>query len=164
MDWNAIVRDHAPDVFRAAWRILGHAADAEDVTQEVFLEAFQLRRSQSVRNWPALLRRMAVCRALDRLRRRRPAVPLDSIAVSAGGASAESEAIAAELAERLSEAIGQLPSREAEVFCLCYFEDCSNRQIADVLGIATGAVAAALCKARSKLQVALHSHLQGETI
>ena len=69
----------------------------------------------------------------------------------AGGAYAESEAIAAELAERLSEAIGQLPAREAEVFCLCYFEDFSNQQIADILGMSAGAVGAALCKARAKL-------------
>jgi hypothetical protein len=30
-DWNRIVREHGPLVFGTAWRILGHAADTEDV-------------------------------------------------------------------------------------------------------------------------------------
>jgi len=161
MDWNAIVRANGPAVFRAAWRILGQSADAEDVTQEVFLEAFRLERSGSVRSWPAMLRRMAVCRALDRLRRRRPAVSIDDRSPSSC-AGPEADAIAAELAARVSEAIGQLPEREAEVFCLRYFEDLSNQEIADSLGIQAGAVAAALHKARAKLESSLRSHLQGD--
>jgi DNA-directed RNA polymerase specialized sigma24 family protein len=36
-------------VLAAAWRILGHAAGAEDVVQEVFLRAQQTRQGQAVR-------------------------------------------------------------------------------------------------------------------
>jgi RNA polymerase sigma-70 factor, ECF subfamily len=162
MDWNAIVREHGPAVFRAAWRILGQTADAEDVTQEVFLEAYQFQRGQAVRSWPALLRRLAVCRALDRLRRRRPAVSISELSLAAAGTNPEAEAMAAELAARLTEAIRGLPQREAEVFCMHYFEDLSNGEIADSLDMQAGAVAAALHKARGKLQSSLRSHLQGD--
>src|SRR5207237_1113897 len=51
MDWNAIVRDHGPAVFGSAWRILGQPADAEDVTQEVFMEAYRLSRSATARSF-----------------------------------------------------------------------------------------------------------------
>jgi hypothetical protein len=46
--WDQIVSDHGPAVVRLARRILGQGADAEDVAQEVFLEAFQLRQRQEV--------------------------------------------------------------------------------------------------------------------
>ena len=146
MDWNAIVRDHGPAVFGSAWRILGQPADAEDVTQEVFMQAYRLHRSQSVRNWGALLRRLAVCRALDRVRRRRPTVSIDGLALAASNASPELNAMAAELAENLAEAISRLPEREGEVFCLRYFEDLSNQQIAEALDMHSGAVVLAVVR------------------
>jgi len=74
-DWDGMVHQHGPMVFGTAWRILGHTADTEDVVQEVFLEAYRLRAAEAVRCWPALLRRLATCRALDRLRHRRAALP-----------------------------------------------------------------------------------------
>ena len=67
-DWDRIVREYGSLVFATAWRILGHAADTEDIVQEVFLQVHQLQQSHAVRHWPGLLRRLAACRALDRLR------------------------------------------------------------------------------------------------
>lgn len=162
IDWNAIVRDHGPAVFGSAWRILGRHADAEDVTQEVFMEAYQLQRTQSVRNWAALLRRLAVCQALDRIRRRRATISFEGLSLVAADASPELQIMAAELAERLTEAISRLPDREGEVFCLRYLEDLSNQQIAEALDIPSGAVAAALHKARAKLEALLHLPLEGK--
>lgn len=162
LDWNAIVRDHGPAVFGSAWRILGQSADAEDVTQEVFMEAYRQRRRQSVRSWAALLRRMAVCRALDRLRRRRPTLSIHGLSMAAADVSPELEAIAVEMADKLREAVSRIPEREGEVFCLRYFEDLSNQQIAEALDIQPGAVAAALHKARAKLRALLHTPRQGE--
>ncbi len=155
-DWNAFVRSHGPAVFGAAWRILGQPMDAEDVTQEVFLEAFRLQGKQNVHHWGALLRRLAVCRALDRVRRRNSMASLNGLSLPALDDSAEQHAIAAELAARLPEAISRLPEREAEVFCLRFFEDLSNQQIAHALELPPGAVAAALHKARAKLETLLH--------
>ena len=59
-DWNCIVREHGPMVFGTAWRVLGHVADCEDVVQEVFLQAHCLRQKEAVRNWPGLLRWLAL--------------------------------------------------------------------------------------------------------
>ena len=154
-DWQRFVAEHGPTVFAAAWRILAHAADVEDVVQEVFLEAYELQQSQTVKHWPALLRRMAACRALDRLRQRRPEIAAEGLALVAHGHSPEDEAIGRELEERLRQAIAQLPQREAEVFCLRYFEQLAHEQIATLLGISTHAVATALHKARTRLGVLL---------
>jgi len=154
-DWNCIVREHGPMVFGTAWRVLGHVADCEDVVQEVFLEAHCLRQKEVVRNWPGLLRRLALYRALDRLRQRRRTVPLDGLTLFGSEAAPEEEAIGHELAERLREALTGLPEREGSVFALRYFEELSYQQIAETLDTTPGAVAVALHKARAKLETLL---------
>jgi len=162
IDWERLVRDNGPMVFGTAWRILGHAADTEDVTQDVFLEAYRLRAAQTVRCWPALLRRLAACRALDRLRQRRQVISLNGLSVAANGHNPEATAIGKELAERLRQAVAELPEREATVFCLRYFDDLPNQEIADILNINPGAVGVALHKARAKLAEMLTEAPTGE--
>ena len=90
------------------------------------MDAYRLHRRRSVNNWPALLRRLVVCRALDRIRRRRPTLTINGLSLAASVAEPESDLIAAELAERLPEAIASLPDREGEVFYLRYFESLSK--------------------------------------
>ncbi len=161
-DWDHLVREHGPMVFGTAWRILGHAADTEDVVQEVFLEAYRLRADGSVRHWGGLLRRLAACRALDRLRQRKATQPLDGLPLASPGAGPEEAAIGNELARRLRDAVGHLPRREAAVFCLRCFDDLSYQEIADTLHITTGAVAVALHKARGRLEALLLVPAHGE--
>ena len=155
IDWQRLVSEHGPLVFGTAWRILGHTADAEDVTQDVFLQAYETALRQPVRCWPALLRRLAACRALDRLRLRKSPIPLDDVALTADEPEPEETVIAAELAERLREALAGLPRQEAAVFALRYFEDLSYQQIGDALNITAGAVGTALFKARARLEKVL---------
>ena len=154
-DWDGMVHQHGPMVFGTAWRILGHTADTEDVVQEVFLEAYRLRAAEAVRCWPALLRRLAACRALDRLRQRRTVLSLNGLSVAGNGHDPEAAAIGKELAERLRQAVAELPPREAEIFCLRYFEDLPNHRIAEILSIQPGTVGVALHKARARLEALL---------
>ena len=159
-DWDCIVRNYGPLVFATAWRILGHTADTEDIVQEVFLQVHQMQRTEVVRHWPGLLRRLAACRALDRLRQRRSTVSLNGLSLADHDRGPEATAIEHELAERLRRAIAQLPDREAAVFCLRYFDDLSYQEIAESLHIRAGAVASALHKARLKLEALLLETVQ----
>jgi RNA polymerase sigma-70 factor, ECF subfamily len=155
-DWDRIVREHGPTLYATAKRILGHAADAEDTVQEVLIEAHRLSQNRTVRLEGALLRRMAACRALDRLRQRKNLQPLDGREIRDFAQGPPAAAIARELVERLRQALAQLPPREGEVFALRYFEELSYQQIAESLAMQPGAVATALHKARAKLEVLLN--------
>ena len=137
--------------FAAAWRVLGHAGDAEDAVQEALMSAFHLHRSQSVASWGALLRRLATCRALDLLRKRRRTEPLSQRAAAPATLEPQAIAVASELAQRLRQALLELPPREGEVFSLRYFGEMSNAEIAETLKIRVQAVAVALHRARAVL-------------
>jgi RNA polymerase sigma factor (sigma-70 family) len=147
-------------VFQTAFRVLGNAADAEDVTQEVFLEAVSTEGLQ-IRSWGAYLRKLAVFRALDRRRKRCDDLGLDADRLPATTLSPYDEAVCRELAESLRNLISALPEREGAVFVLQYFERLTNPQIAEVLGISTGAVAAAIHKVRTKLESAITHNSRG---
>ncbi len=154
-DWELLVRTYAPMAFDTAWRLLGHAADTEDVVQEALLDAFQLHARQPVENWGGLVRQLATRRAIDRLRQRRATafVSLETFEITAPE-SDQPESVAAEreLAVRLRWAIAELSDREASVFSLRYFGEMANSEIARTLGISTDAVGVALYKARKRLQ------------
>jgi RNA polymerase sigma factor (sigma-70 family) len=162
-NWDEIVHLHGPMALQTAWRILGHAGDAEDAAQEAMLQAFRLHGSGSVENWGGLLRRLTTCRALDMLRRRKTARAHQLVAVggensrdfdpaATAQAAPDARLCESELTERLRGALSKISQREAEVFSLHYFGELENGAIAQQLGCTIGAVGVALHKARAKLQ------------
>ncbi|MFN0052935.1 MAG: RNA polymerase sigma factor [Planctomycetales bacterium] len=151
-DWESIVRTHGPMAFDTAWRLLGNVADAEEVVQDALMDAFRLHSQRTVDNWGGLLRRLAVCRAIDRLRTRQLVQPFTDEPMSAESDRPDAAAIERELAERLRWAITKLPDREAGVLSLRYLGEMTSAEIANTLGISAGAVGTALCKARTKLK------------
>jgi len=109
-----------------------------------------------VRNWPALLQRLATSRAIDRvrkrLRRKRREEIVDFELTKAVQANPSQHAETSELTSALRWALAQLPARQAEVFWLYELGDWSYQQIADELGISVNAVGVMLHRTRQKLQ------------
>lgn len=161
-DWSELVRQHGPLVWRTGYRLLGCHDDASDCYQKTFLAAFQLARRETVRDWPALLQRLATTRALDLLRTRyrcrnrsEPTVNVAELTSTHPGPNELAEA--AELAERLREALAELPERQAEVFCLCSLDGLSYAEAGRRLRLDAGGVGALLHRARKQLRRRLAS-------
>ena len=150
-EWAEIIQRNVAVVTSAALRVLGSVADAEDVAQDVFLEAFRKWDASQVHSWAGLLRRMAVCRALDVLRTRKQQANFDDQTVADRSPGAEDRVLKNEQHELLRTALNALPPREAEVFCLACYERQSHQEIADLLQIEKSAVAVLLSKAKTKL-------------
>ena len=70
VDWQVIIEKHGPVVWQTAYRLLGNHADAADCFQETFVSALEFCRRQRVRNFSALLARLATARVIDQFRRR----------------------------------------------------------------------------------------------
>lgn len=151
-NWSAIVNENGPAVLRIAFRILGNHTDAEDVAQDVFCEAWRIHSKRSFPDWPGMLRRMAVLRAIDVLRRKRPANLVNINAVEEVKSDPVDLVIHREQASRLREALGHLSGQQAAVFTLFYFEDLDREEIAKTLQTSVGAVSTSLSKARRELR------------
>ena len=160
--WEEFVTTHAQAVLDSALRVVANSADAEDVAQDVFVEIFRSGKLSEFAHQPALLRTMAMRRALDRLRRRKPTCQLDGDEYVARDHEPAEYAAAAELDQRLRDELGKLPLREAEVFCLSVLEGNSPLEVSRLLNISKGAVAKSLCMARARLSAAF-SNFRSET-
>jgi RNA polymerase sigma-70 factor (ECF subfamily) len=157
IDWQLIIKEHGPAVWQTAYRLLGDRADAADCFQETFVSALQFCRRQRVRNFSALLTRLATARAIDQLRRRfRRAnfgiVQADPSSVPSANPGPAQAVQQQELTDGLRESLAGLPPREAQAFCLRYLDDLSYRQIAEELGVTTNAAGVLLHRARAKLR------------
>lgn len=156
MDWDGLYEQHADDVLRICWRILGSRADVEDCVQETFIQAFQRESQEPILNWPGLLRRIAVMTSLAQLRqrknRRHRPLPSSELQPVARGESPEQYAQRRELQERLRVEVAGLPDQEAAAFCLRYFECYSVTETARILSVSNGAVSAATFRARRQLE------------
>jgi RNA polymerase sigma-70 factor (ECF subfamily) len=161
-DWDRIVEHHAGRVFRVAMRILRSVPDAEDVSQDVFTEAFQLHAAGPVQSWTGLLVRLATLRSLDRLRRHRPSVELRECDRSSTVEPFE-ELQARELADWLRTAIAKLPDQQATVFVMHHFEQLSRDEVSAASGVSPEAVSTALYKARQRLLRQLAVFNQGDS-
>jgi RNA polymerase sigma-70 factor (ECF subfamily) len=162
IDWQSIVADYGPQVWRTVYRLVSNRDDALDCYQETFLHAAQYAARHTVSNWPGLLRQMASARALDCLRRRyrteRNSVSLgEAIDVPHGGPPPDVQAELNESTERLRRALAALPSKQSEVFCLREIELMTTAEVANQLQVTLDEVATWLHRAKRKLREVLSS-------
>ena len=148
-DFAALYARHYEAVFRAALRVTGNAADAEDVLQSVFLRVLsRSEQDEAARRPAAYFRRAAVNAAVDLLRRRatHPAAVYDEAAVAAGG---EPPFL---LKERLRRALGTLQSDDATLFLLRYVEGLSIEELAGVFQLEKNNISVRLHRIRLRLR------------
>ena len=155
-EFDRVFRAHHALVFRVAYRITGNAADAEDVSQTVFLRLFRRGTIADVlENEESYLRRAAINAALDVIRSRQAARTVELIDLPAEPAHDDPR----DLRQALGQALGQLKPRPAEIFALRFLEGFSNPQIARMLGISQVLVAVIVHRTRQQLRKQLGAHL-----
>ena len=143
-------------VFRTAYRITGNSADAEDVSQIVFLRVFRRGSHQEVlENEESYLRRAAINAAVDVIRSRQSerTVELPDLPAEPAGEDPR------ELRQALRRALAELKPRAAEIFALRFFEGFSNPQIARMLSISQVSVAVIVYRTRQQLRRELGTYL-----
>lgn len=157
-DIAALASRYGRQVFRAAYRVLGDAALAEDVQQDVFLRLLESAGHASVDNWAAYLSASAVRLAIDRLRRQRRwwrLLPFWQASAPAAQASAEEHAADLERSDRLRAALSRLKPREAECFALRHLHGMDIPAIAAAMDISENHVSVTLHRAVRALEARL---------
>jgi RNA polymerase sigma-70 factor (ECF subfamily) len=158
--FEELYRAHAGKLFSVACRLLGNAADAEDLLQEIFLSAHRkldgFRGESALGTW---LYRLATNACLDHLRSRaaRMNQVTDALDEEPSPAPPGSRGLAEQTVTKmdLERALAQLPEGCRAAFVLHDVEGLEHREVAESLGIAEGTSKSQVHKARQRLRALL---------
>jgi RNA polymerase sigma-70 factor (ECF subfamily) len=161
-----VFRAHQACVLKAAYRVTGSMADAEDVAQSVFL---RLARGTvdpgHISNLQSYLHRSAVNAALDLIRSRghREVVPVEAADELQSNSSLcpERALSSLEIKNWLRRELATLNPRAAEMFALRYLEGLDNPEIAQTMNTSQAVVAVTLHRTRARLKKGLRVFMRG---
>jgi RNA polymerase sigma-70 factor (ECF subfamily) len=155
--FSVLVERYKDAVQNLAYRMLGNATEAEDITQETFVRAYtQLATYKPVHKFSTWLLSIASHLAIDQLRRRRfLALPLEDVPflewIVDVGISPEQSALQGEQQDEIQEYLQRLPGKYRAVIILRYWYDFSYDEIATALKLTPPLVKARLHRARELL-------------
>jgi RNA polymerase sigma factor (sigma-70 family) len=152
-----LYRAHAGEIYRYALAVLGNRADAEDVTQTTFLNAYRSLetgvRPRKPSNWLLTIASNVIKQRFRAQRSRPRGAVLD-------------DRVARDVAEETTPTIGELlaalrriPPLQREAIVLREFEGRSYAEIAEILDVTTPALESLLFRARRSLSEELESRL-----
>ena len=157
--WDEVVRTHSGRVYRLAYRLTGNRADAEDLTQEVFVRVFRALDNYRPGTFEGWLHRITTNLFLDGARRRArirfEALPEDAERVPGHERSPEQAFSDDNLDGDVQHALDELPPDFRAAVVLCDIEGLSYEEIAATLGIKLGTVRSRIHRGRTLLRQAL---------
>lgn len=158
--FRALVERHIDRAYAIALRIVGNAADAEDVVQDTMLKIWSHRgRWQHGRaKFSTWLYRVISNRCID-LRRKPRTENVETVPEVADGQPGAVEIIARnELNAMLETAMQRLPEQQRIAVIFSYHENMSNGEIAEVMDTTVAAVESLLKRGRQQLRQLLRKH------
>jgi len=158
--FEADVLVHLDDLYRAARRLCGNAAEAEDLIQDTCLRAFerldQLRSPAATRVWVFTILRTIFLRRIERQTRSADVEIIDSTLLEAGAVLQDTYEALRPIQEtplgEVREAMGRLPLAFREPLVLAHIGGFSYKEISEILAIPLGTVMSRLFRARRLLR------------
>ncbi|HLG07541.1 MAG TPA: sigma-70 family RNA polymerase sigma factor [Gaiellaceae bacterium] len=155
---DELYRAHGGEVYRYALAVLGNHADAEDVTQTTFLNAYrsleQGVRPRKPSNWLLTIASNTIKQRFRQEQTRPRQVELDERTTEAGTEEDDGPSVG-----ELLTALSKIPPQQRQAIVLREFEGRSYKEIAEILGVTTSALETLLFRARRSLAEELEHQL-----
>lgn len=164
--FNELVKRYGQRVINTCFRFLLDKQDAEDISQEVFIEVFHsikfFRADAKLSTW---IYRIAVTKCLDEIKKRNrkkritsmgKMLHLDEIANwIAGGAMPDKQIQEQEKMKEVMEALNTLPDSQRVAFTLSKINGYTNAEIAEIMNTNTIAIESLVYRAKKKIGIVL---------
>lgn len=158
----ALVKRHGAKYYRLAYRYTARREEAEDVVQAAFLKLWEQpdlwdpARGAQFTTW---FYRMVVNLCLDR-KKKHGELPLPESFDAADGGPGQEEAAALKQTHALLAArVAALPDRQKTALILCFYEEMSHKEAAEVMGVGVKALESLLSRAKAALKNAMRPYI-----
>ena len=155
---------HQDRVYSVAFRMMGNTEDALDMTQEIFLRAYQkINKFKFTSAFSTWLYRLATNFCIDELRKRKRSAnttPLEEAITQSDGRTPEDDAISNDREAQVWQAINSLKEKERAIIILRDIEGLSYKEISEVLGYSLGRVKSRIHEARQNLKTILETETE----
>uniref|UniRef100_A0A7C6E959 RNA polymerase sigma factor n=1 Tax=candidate division WOR-3 bacterium TaxID=2052148 RepID=A0A7C6E959_UNCW3 len=161
MAFEQLVMKYQHSVLNTIYRYIGNYNEAEDIAQNVFIKVWhKIKTFKKKAKFSTWLYRIVVNQCLDyqRKKKKEGTVSLDdklseekipeSLTVELDSEQKKKSAI-------IKQAINELPANQRIALILSKYENKSYQEIADIMGISLGAVAALISRAKESLKTKL---------
>jgi RNA polymerase sigma-70 factor (ECF subfamily) len=164
------VRTYQKRIYRLVYTLLRDPADADFVTQDVFVKAYrgasEFKGDSAFETW---LTRIAINTVRDFTRRRKPSIPFSQLgredddndgALPRGlepvdASSPERDLMSRDISRRVADALGALSPRQRAVFVMKHYEEKTIAEIGFATGLDAGTIKSHLFRAARKLRALL---------
>lgn len=150
--FDILCRRHLLRCVRVAYRVHPCWRDAEEIAQDVFLQVWERAetwRADAGARFSTWLYRVAVNRAVDYRRRHKSFSPLDEAGdPPSPDLGAEAAVEERQLAARIDAVIADLPERQRAALALCYYDELTCAEAAEVMEVSVSAMESLLVRAR----------------
>jgi len=164
--FRMLVEKYQQMVFRTCMGFVHNKDDADDLTQEVFIQAFQsLQGFKGAASFSTWIYRIAINASLNKVRKSSGYPILQRLDTFAGAAKEkevslpaydaadpESILITQEHKEWVKKALDKLPEKQRTAIVLSKYDDLSQKEIAEIMNTTEGAIEALIQRAKKNLR------------
>ena len=155
--FRLLIERYQKPVFQMIFNLVGDGHASEDISQEVFISAYQkIATFDPVRSrFSTWLFTIARNKSINHLRKKRPAISVSERIVS--DADPYEEVSKEEFIQQLDDVLKRLPPRQRRAFTLAQFEALPYEEIAQIECVSIGTVKSRIHRAKQKLRKALEN-------
>ena len=152
-DFQSLVDEHGPALYRLAYRLIGDAHDAEEIVQETFRSAWTSRdRFDNARGERAWLASILRRRAADRWRRVGRTLPATSGDHVLEYSVEDDDPLEQGYTDRMQAALARLPDEMREALLMVIVGELTHQETADALGAPLGTILSRVSRGRQRLR------------
>jgi RNA polymerase sigma-70 factor (ECF subfamily) len=151
--YRLLYNRYSQAMFNTALRIVNSTADAEDVLQEAFIDAFQqLEKFEGRSTFGTWIKQIVIYKSISYLKKKRVFLAdIDDHTYSLADETTTGDEQTWYTVDTIKEAVKQLPDGYRTVLSLYLFEDYKQEEIAEILNVSHATVRTQYMRAKNKL-------------
>lgn len=160
--FSVLVQRHTERFYRLAYRYVQNKETAEDLVQDAFLKLWQdpgiwqPERNNKFTTW---FYRIVVNLCLDWQKKKRPLALEDEPSLADEGETLDAAIMRTQEQQLLEREIAVLPERQRTALNLCFGEELSNQEAAEVMGVQLKALQSLIMRAKATLRERMKAYL-----